>query len=143
MKNKLFFRVLGLTVLLVLSGPTFAELVVVVNPQNSLQALSKEELARMYLGKTKNFSNGMSISAIDQNKDSSAREEFYRKVTNKTPSQISSYWSRLIFTGKGVPPRAIDTESAIKEWVATHPDSIAYIDAAAVDNSVKVILRVR
>lgn len=143
MKTKLFSRVIGLTFLLVLSGPTLAELVVVVNPQNSLQALSKEDVARMYLGKTKNFPNGSTLATLDLHKDSKVREEFYRKVTNKTPSQISSYWSRLIFTGKGVPPRALDSEAAVKEWVATHPESIAYIDSATVDASVKVILRVR
>jgi ABC-type phosphate transport system substrate-binding protein len=143
MKTKLFSRVLGLTVLLVLSCPTFAEILVVVNPQNSLQTLSKEDVARMYLGKVKNFPNGSAVAALDQHKDSSVREEFYHKICDKSPSQVSSYWSRLIFTGKGVPPRALDSEAAVKEWVATHPDSIAYIDAAAVDASVKVILRVR
>lgn len=143
MKASLLSKTLGILLLLALSPLSYAELVVVVHPQNSVQALSKDEVARIYLGKSKNFANGSAIETIDLHKDSGLREDFYRKVCGKSPSQIASYWSRLIFTGKGVPPRSLDTEAAAKEWIASHPNSMAYIDSANVDGSVKVVLRVK
>ena len=143
MKKSQLKKTFGALLLFTVSSFTYAELVVVVNPQNTLQSLSKEDVSRIYLGKNKNFPNGSAIETIDLHKDSQQREDFYRKVCGKSPSQIASYWSRLIFTGKGVPPRSLDTEAAAKEWIASHPNSMAYIDSANVDGSVKVVLRVK
>ena len=33
---------------------------------------------------------------------------FYREISGKTLPQINSYWTTLIFTGKGKPPKNID-----------------------------------
>lgn len=143
MKKSHLSKTLGALLLFTFSSFTYAELVVVLHPQNTVQALSKEDVSRIYLGKNKNFANGATIETIDLHKDSQQREDFYRKVCEKSPSQIASYWSRLIFTGKGVPPRSLDSEAAAREWVASHPNSIAYIDSANLDASVKVVLRVR
>ncbi|HEX4975458.1 MAG TPA: phosphate ABC transporter substrate-binding protein [Pseudomonadales bacterium] len=143
MKKSHLSKTIGVLLLFAVSSFTYAELVVVVNPQNTVQSLSKEDVSRIYLGKNKNFPNGSDIETIDLHKDSQLREDFYRKVCGKSPSQIASYWSRLIFTGKGVPPRSVDTEAAAKEWIVSHPNSMAYIDSANVDGSVKVVLRVK
>ena len=121
----------------------FAELAIIVHPKNTLQVLSKAELKRIYLGVTEVFPNGLLISAVDQPKQSSMKREFYKKVVGKGLPQVSAYWSRRIFTGKGVPPRALKSDGEIKAWIASHPESIAYIDVKNVDHSVKTIFSVK
>ena len=48
------------------------------------------------------------------------------------------YWSKLIFTGKGQPPRSAKPGRSQK-LVANNPNTIAYIDKGSVDSSVKVV----
>ena len=125
------------------SAHGFAELVVIVHPGNSIEAISKEELRHIYLGKTKHFPNGLKIASIDQLNESKIKKEFYLKVVGKTLSQISSYWSRRIFAGKGSPPRSLASDKEIKAWVASNPESIAYINKKHVDGNAKVIFNVK
>ena len=122
---------------------SYAGLVVVVHPANSMQAISKEDLKRIYLSKKKEFSDGSLIAPLDHPKDSEAKKVFYKKVVGKSLSQVSSYWSRLIFTGKGVPPRVMRGDEEIKVWVAAHPEGIGYIDKKNIDDSIKVILNIK
>ena len=143
MKSKVFIRLFCTFVLLLSSASSFAGLVVIVHPGNSLEAITKDKLKRIYLGKNKEFPNGLIIAALDQAKESEEKEEFYKKVVGKSLSQVSAYWSRLIFTGKGVPPRVLRNDEEIKSWVASHPESIAYINAGSVDKSIKIIFNVK
>ena len=143
MKSKVFIKLFCAFVLLLSSTYSFAELVVIVHPGNSLEATTKDKLKRIYLGKSKEFPNGLIIAALDQAKESEEKAEFYKKVVGKSLSQVSAYWSRLIFTGKGVPPRVLRNDEEIKSWVASHPESIAYINAGSVDKSIKIIFNVK
>lgn len=143
MKSKVFIKLFCAFVLLLSSTYSFAGLVVIVHPGNSLEAITKDKLKRIYLGKSKEFPNGLIIAALDQAKESEEKAEFYKKVVGKSLSQVSAYWSRLIFTGKGVPPRVLRNDEEIKSWVASHPESIAYINAGSVDKSIKIIFNVK
>jgi len=138
MKSKIFTKLFFLSALLLSSTYSFAELVVIVHPGNSLEAITKDKLKRIYLGKSKEFPNGLIIAALDQEKESEEKEKFYKKVVGKSLSQVSAYWSRLI-----IPPRVLPNDEAIKSWVASHPESIAYINAESADNSIKTIFNVK
>ncbi len=78
---------------------------------------------------------------IDQSEGANARHEFYRKIVNKSESQLKSYWSRLIFTGKGQAPQVVGSNDDVKSIISNNPNLIGYIDSSAVDASVKVIYR--
>ena len=67
--------------------------------------------------------------------------EFYNKLTGRSQSQIKAYWARLMFTGKGRPPDDGKNDEEIKAIVSGNVKFIGYIDAASVDDSVKVIFR--
>ena len=54
---------------------------------------------------------------------------------------MKSYWAKRIFTGKGTPNDIQHSESDVKSWVAGGADHIGYVSASAVDDSVKVLLR--
>ena len=115
-----------------------AEVAVIVNPAND-SSITSDDISKLYLGKTKKFPNGKNAVALDRKEGSSERVQFLEATVGKDESQMKSYWSRLIFTGKGVPPQVVETDAEVKELVSRNPDIIGYIDAAAVDDSVKVI----
>jgi ABC-type phosphate transport system substrate-binding protein len=114
--------------------------VVVVNPSN-MTTVNKNEISRIFLGKLKAFPSGTSVVAINQKSGSPGKIEFDQKVVGKSVSQIKAYWSKLMFSGKGKPPKELNNDNEIKSFIAGEPNAIGYIDEANIDNSVKVILK--
>lgn len=116
-----------------------AEVAVIVSAKNPNGNIDQGTISKIFLGKTKNFPDGSQAIPIDQNEGSAARQSFNATVLGKSASQLKSYWSRLIFTGKGTPPKQSGNDSDIKGLIAANPNLVGYIDASAVDDSVKVV----
>ena len=119
-----------------------AEIAVIVHPSSAIDALTEDDVARLYLGKSKSFPNGDQATPLNQEEGSATRQAFHEQVTKKNPSQYKAYWSQLVFTGKGTPPKEAANDGAIKSMVAANPGMIGYVDASAVDSSVKVVMKV-
>jgi ABC-type phosphate transport system substrate-binding protein len=116
-----------------------ADVVAVVAPTNPVAALSQQQVADIFLGKSSRFPNGDSATPVDQREGSAVRDEFYARFTGKSPAQIKAFWSKIIFTGRGRPPRAVANSAEAKKLLATNPHAIAYIERRDVDSSVKVV----
>lgn len=134
--------IIALSVVTLWSHAAEAELAVIVNVDSPVDDISFEELASVFLGKSRQIADGVKVVPIDQLEGEAARIEFYDKVVKKSPSQLNSYWSRLIFAGKGRPPYAVTDDSEVLEFVSANPSMIGYVDMTAVDESVKVILTI-
>lgn len=125
--------------LAVISPLASAEIAIVVNPESEMASASASDITQLFLGK-RNEIDGQAARALDQAEGSPTRDEFYSKVVNKTGSQLNAYWSRLIFTGKGMPPDKVDDDAEVVEMVAEEEDLVGYVSPSAVDETVKVIL---
>ena len=135
--KKLFYGLM-FSIMTLMSSAVFAEVAVIVNPANG-NSLSDSDISRIYLGKSKSFGDGTSIEAVNQQPDAGVTEAFNEKVVKKSSSQLKAYWSKLVFTGKGTPPKELDSDEAVLDFVAKNPGAIGYIDASKVNDSVKVI----
>lgn len=113
----------------------FAQAEVVVIGHPSAAPLTKDQVSDIFLGKN------TSASPIDQAEGSPIRDQFYTKATGRDAAQVKATWSRIAFSGKGQPPKALGDAAAVKKAVAADPKAIGYIDAAAADASVKVLLK--
>ncbi|TVV42897.1 phosphate ABC transporter substrate-binding protein [Thalassolituus sp. C2-1] len=118
-----------------------AEVAVIVSASNANSALDQDTISRVFLGKTSNFPDGSQAIPVDQNEGSASREAFNDKVLGKSSSQLKAYWSRLIFTGKGTPPKESGSDADIKNLVSKNPNLIGYVDSSVVDSSVKVVFK--
>lgn len=117
-----------------------ADLVVIVSAHNPVTALRAEQVADIFLGEAARFPDGAEAQALDQAMNTPQRNEFYQKVAARTPALMKAYWTKRIFTGRGQPPRELSGSNAVRKAVADNPDAIGYIDRAAVDASVRVVL---
>jgi hypothetical protein len=133
----------GLALLLVLPVCARADVAIVVNPSSPLSSITVGEVADLFLAKADRSSMGLKLIPIDQMEGGSARRDFYDRVVRKSQSQLNSYWSRLIFTGKARPPFAVADDAEVLELVAMNPSMLGYVDAAAVNDRVKVVLVVK
>lgn len=120
------------------SSLVWAEVSVIVHPSVA-ESASASDIERLYLGKTKSLSGGTRVEPLNLAKGNAARDEFNQKVLKKSDSQLKSYWSRLVFTGKAQPPKEVTSEAEAIKLVASDPKAIAYVNSAAVSSEVKVI----
>lgn len=128
----------GIAVGCSISFCSLAEVVVVVHPSNDA-ALNEKAVKRIFLGKEKKFSNGKEVLPINQVPSSSARGSFDTDTLGRSSTQIAAYWSKLVFTGKGIPPKELDNDAAVLAIVADNPNAIGYVDSASVSDVVKVV----
>ena len=121
-----------------LSGAAAADIAVVVNPANA-NAVSADDLNRLFLGRASSFADGSKATPLNMAEGTPARDEFDSKVLNRSSAQLKAYWSKLVFTGKGTPPKELADDAAVKAAVAADASAIGYISSASVDGSVKVV----
>jgi len=119
-----------------------AQVAVVVNPKSAAASMTADQVAGIFLGKTATLPSGATAAPADQAEGSAVREQFYSKVAGKQAAQVKAAWSRLVFSGKGTPPKELGSSADVKKFVAANPDAIGYIEKSAVDGSVKVVLTV-
>ncbi len=127
-------------IIALLATPAFAEVAVIVNPAVSAD-IDAASVSGLFLGRTRSLPDGTPLAPVVQSSGSAVTDEFCRGALKKTSSQFSAYWSKLVFTGKGKPPKEAASDAEVMALVAANPGMIGYVDAAAVDGSVRVALK--
>jgi len=117
-----------------------ADTVVIVAAGSPVTALTADQAADLFLGRANSFPSGGAATPIDQADGSAVRDDFYTKVANKSGAQVKAYWAKLVFTGKGQPPKDAGDSAGVKSAVAANPAAVGYVDKSVVDGSVKVVL---
>jgi len=116
-----------------------AAVVTVVSSKSPVVALSKSQIADIFLGRSYRYPDGAPATPIDQPEASSLREQFYNTVAGETLALVKAHWSKIIFTGRGQPPKIVGSGAELKKLLAANPLAIGYIDSADVDASVRVV----
>lgn len=120
------------------SGMAMADVAVVVHPSNA-DTLDTNTISRIFLNKAKSFPGGERAVPFSLAEGAAETDEFNSAVLKKTAAQLTAFWSKLVFTGKGQPPKSFDSTAEILAEVASNPNAIGYVDASAVDDSVRVV----
>lgn len=116
-----------------------ADHVVIVHPSNTAP-ISKSDVENLYLAKTRAFPNGSTAVPLNLRESTDVRSRFENEVVGRSEAQMKSYWSRLLFTGKAVPIRQVDSDKEMVEAVAADPSAIGYVSADSVNGAVKPLL---
>ena len=134
---------IGLTLLLCALGLDWttarADVVIVVSSKSLVTKLNKDQVADIFLGKSRRFPDGTQATPLDQPEASSVRDSFYSTVVGKSPSQLKAYWSKIIFTGRGQPPRTVLNSGQVKKFLVENPLAISYMEADQVDSTVRAL----
>jgi ABC-type phosphate transport system substrate-binding protein len=141
-----YLRLLGTSLLLgFLSGAaaSAADLVVIVSARNPIATLRADQVAAIFLGQSVRFPDGTEAVPFDLRLGTPMRDEFYARVTNKSPALLKAHWSKMVFTGRGQPPIELQDSTAVRRKVADDPEAIGYIERSALDASVRAVLVVQ
>lgn len=137
---KTLFKVI-LLIVAVSPMVSLAETAVVVSKSSSVETLDKDMVSDIFLGKSPTFPNGKEAVPVELKDGQAARENFHSGTTGKSQAQLKAYWSKMLFSGKGSPPKEVSDASAMKALVAENPNMVGYLDAADVDGSVRVVFK--
>lgn len=117
-----------------------ADLVVVVNPENKTEQLTKTQIINIFLGNNREYPGGLPAKPIDLPASSTEKALFYRSLVNKDLDQMAAYWSRLVFAGNTSPPAAVASGQDVLQIVASNRNAIGYLERKSVDTSrVKIV----
>ena len=117
-----------------------ADVAIVVHPGNPVAALPAEELLRILRQEQRRFRTGGSIYLVFQGSGSPARELVLRRLLRMNDLELKQFWLAKLYRGEiSSFPRVLDSDVAVKRLVAVAPQAIGFVDAAAVDATVKVL----
>ena len=114
-------------------------LLVIVNDQVELEAISIEDLNRIYLGKKKILA-GQNINRLASLESGELHKRFLSTCLHRSHSSFINYWKRMVFTGKGVMPKVFKDEREIVEYVRKHKSAIGYISSSTPHVGVKSLV---
>lgn len=124
---------ISLCIMLQVAKPAWAQKIAVVTSPLAAP-LSKAQLAQIYLGRS------FERRPIDLPDSNPLRASFYRAAADSDQTQVRTAWARVMFTGRGEPPRELPSTSAVKKAVAADPRAVGYIEAESVDATVRAVL---
>lgn len=124
------FNLFTLSTVIITSFTATAEVAVVVNPGYAGN-VDKGQVAQIFLGKDKSLTPYMQKGSV--------ADEFIDKVLSRNASQYKAYWAKLAFTGGGRPPKELGNDNEVLSTVSGSAEAIGFIDAGAVNDSVKVL----
>ncbi len=139
--NKNIISIYVALLAMLLSFGLKAEISVIVSSSSAVSSADMKTVKKVFLGK-KQTVGGVDVVAGDQEEGSAVRDDFYMKVAKKNAAKLKNYWSKMIFSGKAIPPDVIGDDAAMIAWVASKKNRIGYVDSSAVNSSVKVVLKV-
>jgi len=112
---------------------------VIVNTANPTARLDKRLVADAFLKKRTRWDNDRAIQPVDLGQKSGARAAFSRDIVGRDVVAVRRYWAQLVFSGRGVPPPELATESDVVKFVAAHGGAIGYVTAGAALEGVKAV----
>lgn len=105
--------------------------VVIVNADNPVSEISKSDLSSLLLKKKSKWSHGVSVDPADLDSGSDVRAAFSEDVHGRSVTSIKNYWQRQIFSGRGVPPKELKSDSEMVSHVSADPGAIGYVAPSA------------
>lgn len=119
-----------------------ADYYIAVSDKNPVAAMSQQDVLHLYMGRTRTFSDGRSANRYDLASEQ-MREGFYRSLAGMSLPQISSYWARLMFSGRNLPPQQLHDEEALASKLLNDPRAIGWFAAEPRQKGLKVLLVLR
>jgi ABC-type phosphate transport system substrate-binding protein len=123
------------------SGTALADILIIANRDVPDAELSRKDVGKMFLGKLRQWSDHSKVNPVTP-RVPDVREAFFREYLNKSVAKYNAYWKRMIFTGRGVPPKAFETEAELVEYVAETGGAIGCVSSEGIPDGSKSMIRI-
>ncbi|MBF0439519.1 MAG: hypothetical protein HQL93_10410 [Magnetococcales bacterium] len=116
------------------------DLVIVINAANLVTELTPAQISDLYLGRSRTFPDGSHAKVVEQLRESPLRQQFFQKINGMTLNQVNTYWARLTFTGRVLPPESKNNNHEVVQTVLSNPNAIGYISRSDLTPSIRAVL---
>lgn len=99
----------------------------IVHQDNQVTSITRTELSKIFLKRLRTWSDGTVAVPVDQLPSSEVRKRFTRLVHRRSVVKVEVYWKRMIFSGRGVPPRERASDHEVLEFVRSTPGAVGYV----------------
>lgn len=136
--------IVALVIASVLAAPSMvgaqdAELKIVGNPGTTPESIAKKDLARIFLKKKSKWPDGRSATPVGQKRAPELRKEFSTEILGMTLDMVESHWQAQVFSGRGTPPKTLNGDADVLDYVRRTPGAVGYVTAAADTSGVTVL----
>ncbi|MBL7664811.1 MAG: hypothetical protein JNM93_06725 [Bacteriovoracaceae bacterium] len=104
-----------------------AESYVVLHQKAVKENLTNATLKEIYLGKKNFWQNGSRIYPSTSTTKNEEIQKFLEQVLDMSDDQYNNYWRRILFSGKGRPPRVFANDAEVIEFVESFENAIGII----------------
>lgn len=137
-------RVSFLQLALALAGlalclPAHSQVLIIANPSISAADLSKADLRDVFTGAASSFKGAGQVTPVLL-KQGAVNDDFLGLYVGKSDSAFRASWRSILFSGQGVMPKTLETDTAVVEYVAHTPGAIGYIGKATPHEGVKILV---
>jgi ABC-type phosphate transport system substrate-binding protein len=122
--------------------PSNTAIVVIANKAVPVHALSRDDLRPIFQRRKKNWPDGSSVRPFNLPPSNSVRQKFDSAILGLDPEQMPLYWIDRRIRGGDRPPDNIPSAATMLKVVSLMPGAVGFIEAAAADDTVKVIARI-
>jgi ABC-type phosphate transport system substrate-binding protein len=146
MRTTSFYGVLCGSMLL-LSSLTFAgesrtQIAVIANKGVAISSISRNELRPIFQTKKDTWPDGSTAHPMNLPETSPIRHAFDAAVLGLDPDRVARYWIDRKIRGGDRPPPVVSSSALVVKLVSKTPGGLGYVEASAVDGSVKVVAKV-
>jgi ABC-type phosphate transport system substrate-binding protein len=105
-----------------------------------LPKVDAQTLQRLYTGRAIEIAD-QAVTVVNAPAGSALRNRFLTAFVQMDEERYRAYWTVRRHVGKGAPPRELDSNAEVIEFVARTPGGVGYIEAAAMRPGLNVIAR--
>ena len=116
------------------------DVALIVHPKNPVVDLTRTEVVAIFKAEQQHWKAGERIYLILQESGTPERALVLKHVYRMSDVELKQFWLAKLFRGEiAAFPRVVASNAAAKRIVAQAPNALAFIDAAAVDSTVKAL----
>jgi TonB family protein len=111
---------------------------VIANSSVGARAVSADELKSVFLQEKNSLADGSHVVPVLE-KGGPAHEAFLKEYLGKSDDALQDYYRTLVFTGKGLMPKALRSDEDVTAYVAKTRGAIGYVSSTAPVDGVKTL----
>lgn len=140
MKAIFSFTVFMAVSLFLREAVTAGDIAVIVNKENPTSEVSYHGLVKLFKMEKQHWEDGRQVYLIMQEAGSSEKEVVLKKIFRMDQEGLKKFWLTKMFRGEIASfPKTLSSNAAVRRFISQVPYAIGFIDAAMVDESVKVL----
>ena len=126
---KYYLNIFIILFMVLFSLNLFAENVIVARSDSVISELSKSEVKKLFLGKTRENSGVAVNVCININ---SNKEPFLKEITGKSLGSLKRYFLKESLAGKGATPKYVKTDEEMVSFIKNSEFALGFVNRSKV-----------